>query len=467
MGHTHYNELAHDGRTLYAAARSVGQNEDGSVGYAVAAIDGAVTSWRFKPLDRALALRDDHEPGRPAPRHAPPRIAAPRRPDRGPRPRAHGPAAGRVVLPRPASTAGPWRPMVRRADRRRFHASRSRGRRARAGSPSRLRTAPGDADTEVIEPVRPDRRRRPRRIRAPGQRRLPTRAWPEKGSAATSSGRTATAATGRRAETTPRPPSNHLTNDPADQTDRGRLDPMGALTLTPNLATWAIAAARDPRRDRAAVLLAGGDLGRARRRAPSSSSACCPAGTAWEGVLKGTDVYLFLVGMMLMSEVARKEGLFDWLAGIAVRAAKGSATRLFTLIYRGRHRRHGLPVERCLRGGADARPSTPPPRPPRSRTRCPTSSSAPSSPTRRASCCRSRTRPTSWSSPSTCRRWRSGSAMFALPSVLAIVATYAVLRLTQSSGPARPDGRHRRRGGAACRAPASSPASASSPPAAC
>lgn len=52
MGHTHYNELAHDGRTLYAAARSVGQNEDGSVGYAVAAIDGPVTSWRFRALDR-------------------------------------------------------------------------------------------------------------------------------------------------------------------------------------------------------------------------------------------------------------------------------------------------------------------------------------------------------------------------------------------------------------------------------
>lgn len=52
MGHTHYNELAHDGRTLYAAARSVGQNEDGSVGYAVSAIDGPVTSWRFKALDR-------------------------------------------------------------------------------------------------------------------------------------------------------------------------------------------------------------------------------------------------------------------------------------------------------------------------------------------------------------------------------------------------------------------------------
>lgn len=52
MGHTHYNELAHDGRTLYAAARSVGQNEDGSVGYAVLAIDGPVTSWRFRALDR-------------------------------------------------------------------------------------------------------------------------------------------------------------------------------------------------------------------------------------------------------------------------------------------------------------------------------------------------------------------------------------------------------------------------------
>lgn len=54
MGHTHYNELASDGRTLYASARSVGQNEDGSVGYAVAAIDGDVVSWRFKPLDQSL-----------------------------------------------------------------------------------------------------------------------------------------------------------------------------------------------------------------------------------------------------------------------------------------------------------------------------------------------------------------------------------------------------------------------------
>ena len=52
MGHTHYNELAPDGRTLYATARSVGQNEDGPVGFAVAAVDGAAVSWRFKPLQQ-------------------------------------------------------------------------------------------------------------------------------------------------------------------------------------------------------------------------------------------------------------------------------------------------------------------------------------------------------------------------------------------------------------------------------
>jgi arsenical pump membrane protein len=47
----------------------------------------------------------------------------------------------------------------------------------------------------------------------------------------------------------------------------------------------------------------------------------------------GTDVYLFLIGMMLLSEVARKEGLFDWLAIQAVRHARGSARRLFLIIY--------------------------------------------------------------------------------------------------------------------------------------
>ena len=51
------------------------------------------------------------------------------------------------------------------------------------------------------------------------------------------------------------------------------------------------------------------------------------------GVAKGTDVYLFLTGMMLLAEVARQEGLFDWLAAVATRRAKGSPKRLFLLIY--------------------------------------------------------------------------------------------------------------------------------------
>jgi arsenical pump membrane protein len=56
-------------------------------------------------------------------------------------------------------------------------------------------------------------------------------------------------------------------------------------------------------------------------------------GEVWTGVTKGTDVYLFLIGMMLLSELARKEGLFDWVAAIATSYAKGSPKRLFLLIY--------------------------------------------------------------------------------------------------------------------------------------
>ena len=51
------------------------------------------------------------------------------------------------------------------------------------------------------------------------------------------------------------------------------------------------------------------------------------------GVGKGVDVYLFLTGMMLLAEIARTEGLFDWLAALATRHAQGSARRLFLLTY--------------------------------------------------------------------------------------------------------------------------------------
>ncbi len=54
---------------------------------------------------------------------------------------------------------------------------------------------------------------------------------------------------------------------------------------------------------------------------------------AWTGIGKGLDVYLFLIGMMTLAEAARREGLFDWLACHAIRFAKGSAFRLFVLIY--------------------------------------------------------------------------------------------------------------------------------------
>jgi len=48
---------------------------------------------------------------------------------------------------------------------------------------------------------------------------------------------------------------------------------------------------------------------------------------------QGTDVYLFLVGMMLIAEMARITGLFDWIAAHAVGWARGSASRLFCIVY--------------------------------------------------------------------------------------------------------------------------------------
>lgn len=54
---------------------------------------------------------------------------------------------------------------------------------------------------------------------------------------------------------------------------------------------------------------------------------------AGAAVAQGTDVYLFLTGMMLLAELARHEGVFDWLASLAAQAARGSRARLFTLIY--------------------------------------------------------------------------------------------------------------------------------------
>lgn len=58
-----------------------------------------------------------------------------------------------------------------------------------------------------------------------------------------------------------------------------------------------------------------------------------PLALAGHALLKAVDVCLFLIGMMLLSELAREHGLFDWLSAIAVRNARGSCVRLFTLVY--------------------------------------------------------------------------------------------------------------------------------------
>ena len=71
MGHTHYNELANDGRVIYTATRSTGQIEEGPPGFSLTAIDRSVISWKFKergawpfamitcPADEKLITRPD------------------------------------------------------------------------------------------------------------------------------------------------------------------------------------------------------------------------------------------------------------------------------------------------------------------------------------------------------------------------------------------------------------------------
>jgi arsenical pump membrane protein len=58
-----------------------------------------------------------------------------------------------------------------------------------------------------------------------------------------------------------------------------------------------------------------------------------PLKLACQAVAEGSDVYLFLIGMMLLSELANEHGVFNWLASVAVTRAHGSCSRLFTLVY--------------------------------------------------------------------------------------------------------------------------------------
>ena len=54
---------------------------------------------------------------------------------------------------------------------------------------------------------------------------------------------------------------------------------------------------------------------------------------ALRAIGQGTDVYLFLSGMMLLSALAEREGCFDFLAAACVARARGSPGRLFFLVY--------------------------------------------------------------------------------------------------------------------------------------
>jgi arsenical pump membrane protein len=58
-----------------------------------------------------------------------------------------------------------------------------------------------------------------------------------------------------------------------------------------------------------------------------------PLADAGRAAWSGKEVYLFLTGMMLLAEMAKREGLFDWIAASAARASGGSPSRLFLLVY--------------------------------------------------------------------------------------------------------------------------------------
>lgn len=58
-----------------------------------------------------------------------------------------------------------------------------------------------------------------------------------------------------------------------------------------------------------------------------------PLKLAGKAIAEGSDVYLFLIGMMLLSALANEQGLFEWVSSAAVRGARGSSARLFTLVY--------------------------------------------------------------------------------------------------------------------------------------
>jgi arsenical pump membrane protein len=106
---------------------------------------------------------------------------------------------------------------------------------------------------------------------------------------------------------------------------------MAMITMTEG-ATWAISA-----------VATGGVIARPWRLPEAvwavlgAASLVVLALVPWRDALRavgrGTDVYLFLAGMMLIAELARQQGVFDWLAALAAKQARGSADRFFALVF--------------------------------------------------------------------------------------------------------------------------------------
>ena len=176
MGHTHYNELANDGRTVYAACRSTGQIEEGPVGYAIVALDRGGVAWRFKELDRSWPFVLITAPGDR-------RLAfdAPRADDRraGPTPEIRALVLGSAAVTRCEYSidGGPWHPM--RADGGGRYRARLDGPSGAGRIAVRAQDADGGTDEDAVEPAGP---RAPLPVsKGVGSDADAVGAWPEKG----------------------------------------------------------------------------------------------------------------------------------------------------------------------------------------------------------------------------------------------------------------------------------------------
>ena len=201
------------------------------------------------------------------------------------------------------------------------------------------------------------------------------------------------------------------------------------LLTTAHAATWAIAALATlgvilrPFRWPEAVWAVSGAV-------ILVAAGLLPWADAVRAIRKGGDVYLFLTGMMLLAEMARTAGLFGHVAARAARHAAGDPRRLFMLVYGV-----GVVVTVFLSNDATAVVLTP--------AVFAVARAARAEPLPYLLICAFIANAASFvlpiSNPANLVVFAGGAmppllswlARFGLPSVLAILATYAVLRFTQ------------------------------------